>query len=193
LVLVKPIGTGVLFAAAMAAAPSQHCKPTWIDQALAQMQQSQAPLVDLLRDHGCQACTDITGFGLLGHLGEMLAASAAPIQVSLDAQALQSLAMAGALELLDLGYASSLAPSNARVLALLEGPIQLQGPSSAALHGLLIDPQTCGPLLAALPANKAPGAIAALHAAGFAQAAVVGRVETLVTSPGSRRCSDSPD
>ena len=175
LVLVKPIGTGVLFAASMAAAPSQHCKPAWIDQALAQMQQSQAPLVDLLRAHGCRACTDITGFGLLGHLGEMLGASAASIQVDLDAQALQGLAMAGSLELLERGYASSLAPSNARALALLDGPIQLVGPSSAGLHGLLIDPQTCGPLLAALPAHQAPSALAALHAAGFAQAAVVGR------------------
>lgn len=177
LVLVKPIGTGVLFAASMAAAPSDHCKPAWIDQALAQMQQSQAPLVDLLGAHGCQACTDITGFGLIGHLGEMLGASAASIRVSLDAPALQGLAMAGSLELLDLGYASSLAPSNARALALLDGPIQLQGPSSAALHGLLIDPQTCGPLLAALPAHQAPAALAALHAAGFAQATVVGRVQ----------------
>ena len=177
LVLVKPIGTGVLFAAAMAAAPSGHCKPAWIDQALAQMQQSQAPLVDLLRAHGCRACTDITGFGLLGHMGEMLAASATSIQVRLDAAALQGLAMAGSLELLDLGYASSLAPSNARALALLGGPIKLQSPSSAALQGLLIDPQTCGPLLAALPANQAPDAIAALHEAGFAQAAVVGSVQ----------------
>ena len=177
LVLVKPIGTGVLFAAARAAAPSQHCKPAWIDQALAQMQQSQAPLVDLLRVHGCRACTDITGFGLLGHLGEMVQASAASIQVTLDAPALQGLAMAGSLELLELGYASSLAPSNARALALLEGPIQLQCPSSAALANLLIDPQTCGPLLAALPTHQAPAALVALHAAGFAQAAVVGRVE----------------
>ena len=176
LVLVKPIGTGVLFAASMAAAPSDHCKPAWIDQALITMQQSQAPLVELLRGHGCRACTDITGFGLLGHLGEMLGASAASIQLSLDAQALQGLAMAGSLDLLDLGYASSLAPSNARALALLEGPIHLQGPRSAALHGLLIDPQTCGPLLAALPAHQASEALAALHAAGFAQAAVVGSV-----------------
>ena len=107
----------------------------------------------------------------------MVGASPASIQVSLDALALQGLAMAGSLDLLDLGYASSLAPSNARSLALLEGPIQLQGPSSAALHGLLIDPQTCGPLLAALPAHQAPSAIAALHAAGFAQATVVGRVQ----------------
>jgi selenide,water dikinase len=177
LVLVKPIGTGVLFAAAMAAAPSQHCKPAWIDQALAQMQQSQAPLVDLLRAHGCRACTDITGFGLLGHLGEMVQASDASIQVTLDAPALQGLAMAGSLKLLEQGYASSLAPSNARALALLEGPIQLQGPSSAALANLLIDPQTCGPLLAALPAHQASAALAALHAAGFAQAAVVGQVQ----------------
>ena len=193
LVLVKPIGTGVLFAAAMAAVPSQHCKPAWIDQALIHMQQSQAPLVDLLRAQGCRACTDITGFGLLGHLGEMLQASATSIQGTLDAPVLQGLAMDGALELLELGYASSLAPSNARALALLDGPIQLQGPGSAALYGLLIDPQTCGPLLAALPAHQAPAALAALHAAGFAQAAVVGRMETVVTSPSSRRCWDSPD
>jgi selenide,water dikinase len=177
LVLVKPIGTGVLFAAAMAAAPSHHCKPAWIDHALAQMQQNQAPLVDLLRAHGCQACTDITGFGLLGHLGDMVQTSAASIRVTLDAAALHGLAMAGSLELLTLGYASSLASSNARALALLDGPIQIQGPSSAALQSLLVDPQTCGPLLAALPANQVPSALAALHAAGFAQAAVVGQVQ----------------
>jgi selenide,water dikinase len=179
LVLVKPIGTGVLFAAAMAAAPSHHCKPAWIDHALAQMQQSQAPLVDLLRAHGCQACTDITGFGLLGHLGEMVQTSAASIRITLDAAALQGLAMAGSLELLTLGYASSLAPSNASALALLDGPIQIQGPSSAALQGLLIDPQTCGALLAALPGNQRPAALTALHKAGFVHATVVGRVEEI--------------
>jgi len=45
----------------------------------------------------------------------------------------------------------------------------------------LIDPQTCGPLLAALPAEQAPDALAAMRATGFAQAAVIGRV--LATPP----------
>jgi selenide,water dikinase len=172
LILTRPVGSGVLFAAAMAAA----AKPQWIDQALAVLQQSQAPLVELLAAHDCRACTDITGFGLLGHLGEMLAASPGGTRVQLDAAALAGLALPGALELLAAGHASTLAPANAQALALLEGPVSLQGDASAPLQQLLIDPQTCGPLLAAVPADRAAAAIAALHHQGFEQAAVIGQV-----------------
>ncbi len=178
LLLSRPIGTGVLFAAAMAGA----AEAAWLDGALALMQQSQAELVALLQAHGCRACTDITGFGLLGHLGEMVAAAGPGIAsagVELDGLAIP--ALAGSLELLEQGHASSLAPSNASALALLDGPIQLKAPPSAAQLGLLIDPQTCGPLLAALPAEQAPAALAAMRAAGFAQAALIGRV--LATPP----------
>ena len=172
LILTRPVGSGVLFAAAMAAA----AKPHWIDQALAVLQQSQALLVELLAAHGCCACTDITGFGLLGHLGEMLAASPASTRVQLNATALAGLALPGALELLAAGHASTLAPANARALALLESAVSLQGDASAPLQQLLIDPQTCGPLLAAVPADRAAAAIAALHHQGFEQAAVIGQV-----------------
>jgi selenide,water dikinase len=167
LVLTRPIGTGVLFAAAMAGT----AEPSWLDQALALMQQSQAPLVELLRHHGCRTCTDITGFGLLGHLGEMLAPTS---RVQLDAGAIP--ALAGALPLLELGLASTLAPFNARALRLLDGPVELRGPADAAQLALLIDPQTCGPLLAALPADRAAEAVAALRRQGFSGAAVIGRV-----------------
>jgi selenide,water dikinase len=77
---------------------------------------------------------------------------------------------------LEQGHASTLAPSNAAALALLDGPIQLKAPLSSAQLGLLIDPQTCGPLLASLPADQAPAALAAIRAAGFTKAAVIGRV-----------------
>jgi selenide,water dikinase len=173
LLLSRPIGTGVLFAAAMAGA----AEAAWLDGALALLQQSQAELVALLRAHGCRACTDITGFGLLGHLGEMVAAAGPGIAsagVELDGAAVP--ALAGSRELLEQGHASTLAPSNASALALLDGPIRLKAPLSAAQRGLLIDPQTCGPLLAALPAEQAPAALAAMRAAGFAQATVIGRV-----------------
>ncbi len=167
LVLTRPIGTGVLFAAAMAGT----AEPGWLDQALALMQQSQAPLVELLRDHGCRACTDITGFGLLGHLGEMLAPTS---RVQLDVGAIP--ALVGTLSLLERGLASTLAPSNAHALRLLDGLVELRGPAHAAQLALLIDPQTCGPLLAALPADRAAEAVAALRRQGFSGAAVIGQV-----------------
>ena len=200
LILTRGLGSGVLFAAAMAGA----ARPEWLDDALALMQQSQAPVVEILAAHGCHACTDITGFGLLGHLGEMLASAPAPkaLRVELIAEAIPSLP--GAIELLQTGYASSLAPANAEALGLLEEQIMLVAASAAsqsathqsathpskahpskahqsatnktALLGLLIDPQTCGPLLAALPAEQGDAAVAALRAAGFGQAALVARV-----------------
>lgn len=185
LLLSRPIGTGVLFAAAMAGA----ARPRWLEQALAVMQASQAPLVALLAAHGCRACTDVTGFGLLGHLGEMVrwrdgdhngaSQAAAALQVELDAEAVP--ALAGVLELLAQGQASTLAPANARALTLLEGTapaLVWAGASSPdpARLALLLDPQTCGPLLAAVPAERAAAALAAMAAAGFPQAALIGRV-----------------
>ncbi len=169
LLLSRPLGSGVLLAAAMAgAAPA-----AWVDRLLERLEQSQAPLVALLAAHGCRACTDITGFGLLGHLGEMLEGSAAPTRVVLEAAALP--AYPGVAALLRQGQTSSLAPANARALALLEGPVRLEG-ETPWVRALLIDPQTCGPLLAALPAERAPAALAALRQAGFSDAALIGRV-----------------
>jgi selenide,water dikinase len=177
LLLSRPIGSGVLFAAAMAGA----ARPQWLDDALAQMQQSQAPLVELLAAHGCQACTDITGFGLLGHLGEMLGwdpERQGPCEVVVDLDGAAIPAFPGALELLGQGQASTLAPANAEALALLPHTVRLSAPGQLrpTLERLLIDPQTCGPLLAALPANQAAAALRDLHAAGFGQAALIGRV-----------------
>ena len=174
LLLTRPIGSGVLFAAAMAGA----ARPEWIAAALAEMQRSQADLVPLLARHGCRACTDITGFGLLGHLGEMLGigAGATPLPLAVRLRAAAVPAMDGALELLEQGFASSLAPANAAALATLDGPIRLEQPAPGSRLALLIDPQTCGPLLAALPAAQAADALEDLAAAGFGQASVIGEV-----------------
>ena len=151
-------------------------QPQWIDAALAQMQQCQASLVELLNHRGCRACTDVTGFGLLGHLGEMLAASPENCRVTLEPAAIP--ALPGALALLSAGWASSLAPSNASALALLGERIELQRQADAAHQALLIDPQTCGPLLAAIPGDQLAEALSDLQQAGFGEAAVIGQVHT---------------
>ena len=154
----------LLFAAAQAGL----AEPQWLTAALEVMQQSQAALVELLAAHGCSACTDVTGFGLLGHLNEMVDASTG---VDVQLQGDQVPALAGSLELLEAGVASTLAPSNAAALASWP---QLLGTRAQ----LLIDPQTCGPLLAAVPEQQASSCLAAMRAAGFPQAALIGMVKS---------------
>ena len=177
LVLTRPLGSGVVMAAARAGASRSE----WVDGALATMGCSQQPLVTLLRRHGCHACTDITGFGLLGHLGEMLADSAADISVALNVQALP--AFTGALDLLRAGWQSTFAVHNAGSLKLLTptGPVQLRDGGDrggdSAIQGLLTDPQTCGPLLAAVPGERAGALLQAMAEQGFTAAAVVGWVK----------------
>ncbi|KZR93770.1 Selenide, water dikinase [Synechococcus sp. MIT S9509] len=161
LLLSRPLGTGVLFAAAMAGATPAPA----LDLALAQMGTSQhvllEGLLDLQSEHpnGIHAATDITGFGLLGHLGEMLRNPA--LKVVLNGAHIP--ALAGSISLLAKGFASSLAPANRRAWSLLDNggvDLQLTGlePGSKrhqALLELLVDPQTCGPLLISVQADIA--------------------------------------
>ena len=100
----------------------------------------------------------------------------ASLQTTLEISSDAIPALPGALELLEQGLSSSLAPANARALVVLDGPIALNRAATAAEQQLWIDPQTCGPLLAALPEAAARAALEAIRAAGFSQAALIGRV-----------------
>jgi len=150
LLISRPLGTGVLFAGAMSGAT----KATDLDAALKCMACSQHTLIEQVEPilDGIHACTDITGFGLLGHLGEMLQNNPG-LKVKLDGSAIP--AYPGALELFERGVSSTLAPSNRAAWRWLKGQVQLQQHPSGALLELLVDPQTCGPLLLACSAAAA--------------------------------------
>ncbi len=150
LLISRPLGTGVLFAGAMSGAS----KAADLDAALRTMTCSQHTLLEQIEPirEGIHACTDITGFGLLGHLGEMLHDSPG-LTVELDGPAIP--AYTGALDLFDRGVFSSLAPSNRTAWQWLEGPVQLKEQPSEALLELLVDPQTCGPLMLACSSEAA--------------------------------------
>ena len=170
LFLTKPLGTGVVFAADMRAeAPGGT-----VDTALASMLRSNAAAARILRACGATACTDVTGFGLLGHLVEVLRASGADAE--LDLAALPRLQ--GADALLARGVRSSLHEANAAFGAALDG-IDPHDPRAA----LLYDPQTSGGLLASVPAERADECASALAAAGCGAAARIGTVRK--AAPGS--------
>ena len=74
-ILTKGIGTGAIMAASM----QRKAQAAWVAGALESMQQSSAAAVQCLQRHGVTACTDVTGFGLLGHLVEMARPSQVPL------------------------------------------------------------------------------------------------------------------
>ncbi len=158
LVLTKPLGTGVILAGHMRGL----AKSRWLLGALDSMRRTNGAAARVLGQFGVTACTDVTGFGLAGHLSEMLRASGVGAVVRFDDVPV----LPGAEELAAQGVASSLAPENRRVL-----PDGATGPAAE----LLADPQTSGGLLAGVPPGRAAGCIAALAAAGV-EARVIGEV-----------------
>ena len=163
LILSKPLGTGVILAAEMRGLARARV----VTGAIATMLQPAAASSAIFAAHGATACTDVTGFGLLGHLLEMLSASAADAR--LDPGNIP--ALDGALDLLAAGVASSLQQANQSALGALAA-----ADASSPLVALLIDPQTAGGLLAGVPADRAETCLAELRAAGY-RAAEIGVVD----------------
>jgi selenide,water dikinase len=152
LVLTKALGTGVI----LAAARMGFADADWVEAVYASMLRSNHAAMRLLQRHGVRACTDVTGFGLAGHLSEMLRAGGVGAQVHGDALP----ALPGALDLLAAGWRSSFHAANVRA----EAPAALA--AASALRDLCFDPQTSGGLLAAVPAEEVNALRADCAAAG---------------------------
>ena len=167
LILTKPLGTGTLFAAhALGLARGR-----WIEAALRNMEQSNLGAAQTLLAHGARACTDVTGFGLLGHLVEMTRPSGVDAEINLGALPV----LDGALECLGLGQVSSLHNANARMRSALTNADSVD-PTQTERLSLLFDPQTAGGLLVSLPAANAQACLHALLAQGYTGSAIIGRV-----------------
>lgn len=165
LILTKPVGTGTLLAADMRG----KAKARWVMAAITHMIRSNGPAAAVLRQHGVQAATDVTGFGLIGHLVEMVRASGVDVTLAVERVPL----LDGARETVALGIVSSLQPQNVRLRRAIR---DLDTVSRHPLYPLLFDPQTAGGLLAAVPLSEAERCVVALRASGYADADVVGFV-----------------
>jgi len=165
LVLSKGLGTGVLLAADMRGL----ARGAWLEGAIASMVRQNAAALRAARDGGARACTDVSGFGLAGHLAELLGASGVSARLTLDALP----ALDGALALLARGLRSSFHEQNAAACSAL---LSTREAVSDPALGLLFDPQTSGGLLFSVSASRSADTLRALHEAGDARAAVIGEV-----------------
>ncbi|MFN4129230.1 MAG: selenide, water dikinase SelD, partial [Paracoccaceae bacterium] len=161
IVLTKPLGTGVVLAAEMALVEPKleltgglMLGEIWA-ACIARMARPLGPAAAILRTRAT-AMTDVTGFGLAGHLFEMLEPGGLGAELSVQALPL----LPGAEGLAAQGVASTLAPSNRAAVGW-----QVEGGAGPRLD-LLFDPQTCGGLLVCLPAAEVDAALAEMAGAG---------------------------
>ena len=163
IILTKPLGTGALLAGHMRGL----VRSDWIDAALVSMMTSNRAAALAFSRHGASACTDITGFGLLGHLGEMLRASGVHADLSVEGIPV----LAGARELLADGVTSTLHPANE-----LHRHLLTNGKSLTNGAAVLFDPQTSGGLIAGVRPEQVDDVLAELATNGNSTATVIGTV-----------------
>ena len=161
LILTKPLGTGIQLASLMQGV----ARGPWLDATFDTMLTSNGDARNALAGLRPHACTDVTGFGLLGHLLEVCEHSDVDAELWVDAVPL----LPGTLALVERGITSTLKPANDQALARCRQDLNETDPRRAALT----DPQTSGGLLFACADGDA--ALAALQRAGV-NAAVIGRV-----------------
>ncbi|MCX6287049.1 MAG: selenide, water dikinase SelD [Bacteroidetes bacterium] len=165
LLLTKPLGTGIISTAVKRDYASREAATG----AISIMSALNKRPAELLRQFDVHACTDVTGFGLLGHLKEMLCAGGLSAEILWEKVPLLPSAWAYAV-------AGMIPGGTKNNLEFVSGMLDC-GPSVPELVKLLLaDAQTSGGLLVALPEQQAGPAISALAAEGISNVSIIGRI-----------------
>jgi selenide,water dikinase len=165
LVLTKPLGLGIISTAVKSGLAEEEIAA----EASSVMAALNRTAGEAMVEFGANACTDITGFGLLGHLREMAGGSG--VDVELSAGAVPVLTRAA-----DLAAAGAVPGGTLNNLAFVEDKVRFGEGVSRTMQLILADAQTSGGLLISLPEERAEGLVEALHKNGVETAAVVGKV-----------------
>ena len=166
LVLTKALGTGIV----TTALKRRRVSSTELRAAVASMVALNDVASRVARDFPVHACSDVTGFGLLGHGTEMAMGSG----VSLVFEAGKLPLLPGAVRLAEEGLLTGGCKRNR---AYLSDKVSVSPSVGAGLEEVAFDPQTSGGLLIAVPAKAADRLVKKLRAAGVAAATIVGRVQ----------------
>jgi selenide,water dikinase len=163
LILTKPLGTGVLFNANRA----RKLPWTELEAILPEVAALNGTALQVALAYDVHACTDITGFGILGHTLEMARGSS--VQIDLVYADLPF--YANAEDMYRRGETTGSNPANQK---LVEAHLEVKAGLSSAQKELLFDPQTSGGLLLSVPADQAQQLLQALRAGGVMNANLVG-------------------
>ena len=164
LILTKPLGTGVI----STAIKKGEAKPAWIDAAVQSMTTLNAAAIETAKDFRVHSATDITGFGLIGHLREMAMGSA----VSIRLHAGNVPFLEGALDCVRAGFVPGGLKANRE---FAECTVGYDGDIPEEIKTMLFDPQTAGGLLLSVAAEDARPLLDKLLATGV-PAALIGEV-----------------
>ncbi|MCH8271700.1 MAG: selenide, water dikinase SelD [Candidatus Marinimicrobia bacterium] len=165
LILSKPIGTGVLFNGVKKGA----LESKWLDSAIQRNVVLNKKASELMLKHNANACTDVTGFGLLGHLNEMVAGNELSIEINSSAVPYFEMAV----ETSEQGYKPGMSKDN---MKSLDDIVTFDSTVSDAYRWLLVDPQTSGGLIISIPEEKADELLKELRSDDSPEAAIIGKV-----------------
>jgi selenide, water dikinase len=165
LILTKPLGTGIVAFAAQI----DRARPESVQSAAASMTALNKTAAELMIRFGAHACTDVTGFSLMGHLAEMARSSGVDVQIVWDDLPL----LEGVLDYAAAGILPGAIERNKescsdRVVAAPDLPQEMVD--------ICYDAQTSGGLLIAIEQGKAAGLLQALYERGISAATVIGKI-----------------
>jgi selenide,water dikinase len=177
LILTKPIGVGIISTAVKRGLAD--------DETACEARDLMAELnhiaAEVMREIGANACTDITGFGLLGHLFEMTSGSG--VNATVNASAVPTLKAA-----MDFAGADVVPGGTINNLDYVEPYVDFDSSISKVLRLVLADAQTSGGLLISIPQEKTEDILRELHSRGVEHAAQIG----VITESGPGRIKVNP-
>jgi selenide,water dikinase len=164
LILTKPLGTGIV----TTAIKKKQAPKKSVEAAIQSMRKLNKTASELMVKVGVHACSDITGFGLMGHAFGMAIGSGVTFLIESS-----QLPLLPAVEhLADRGYVTG---GGDRNRAYLRGKLSVDRKVSSSLEKVSLDPQTSGGLLISVAERKASRLLRQLHGAGIESATVIGK------------------
>ena len=173
LVLTKPLGSGVLFNANLKRWVSESAMQRCVE-ALIHLNREAA---DIMKKYEIHAVTDVTGFGLGGHALEMAKGSGVRLRIKMDELPLFDEALA----MYEKGMSTGVNRHNEKLIGAY---LEYENEFSASQKEMILDPQTSGGLLAALPAKQAVELVSELQQVPTPAAAIIGEVLSRDDKPG---------